>query len=267
MVEYKRKRMNTRDGSVRYYYTKVYKGGASKRVSKAEYMKKIGGDNYATYYGLSLKIINDTFNRFSIAIKEDQLQLFNDENDITILYDNIDLHEIKYKYGYNQKYGKNTGISFTIKTINENGENIEIEVSDDYSSYTQSLPPVLGCWQKFMRSFIHYHKQKQKTSTQNLIKTILKGDIGTYALGKEGFNGFKSVRLNPDTLELEWDSTGFMKKKTKVQYSQMTNMGDKLVNTQNGKRILKNSNTGDLHKLRAHVWMINLIKRFDKELI
>lgn len=46
MVEYKRKRMNTSDGSVRHYYVAVYRDGSSKRVSRECYLRnRVGGGN------------------------------------------------------------------------------------------------------------------------------------------------------------------------------------------------------------------------------
>lgn len=90
MVEYKRKRMNTSDGSVRYYYTKVYKGGASKRVSKAEYMKKISGKNNvftivanaAKFSGLVGKTANKNTNTIEIPRTFSKIDIVNPNGNI-----------------------------------------------------------------------------------------------------------------------------------------------------------------------------------------
>ena len=43
MVEYKKKIVKLQNGGIRNYYSKLYKNGTEKKITKQEYLKKMSG--------------------------------------------------------------------------------------------------------------------------------------------------------------------------------------------------------------------------------
>ena len=71
MVEYKKKEVKLQNGGIRNYYSKLYKNGNEKKITKKEYLKKMsggGGDNNLGYS--RTRVANFLYDKLSYKINE-----------------------------------------------------------------------------------------------------------------------------------------------------------------------------------------------------
>ena len=83
MVEYKKKEVKLQNGGFRNYYSKLYKNGTEKKITKQEYLKKMSGGDGGNNLGYSKKrMMTNLYNNLNDKIKNLNISQHNS-------YDNI----------------------------------------------------------------------------------------------------------------------------------------------------------------------------------
>ena len=130
MVEYKKKEVKLQNGGIRNYYSKLYKNGNEKKITKKEYLKKMSGGQGGNNLGFPKKrIMTNLYNNLNDKIKK-----LNDSPPNS--YDNI-------LYNW---FNKNSKVIKTILYLfNDDGKlregNLSATLFNDY--YKWSMLPVI----------------------------------------------------------------------------------------------------------------------------
>ena len=177
MVEYKKKEVKLQNGGFRNYYSKLYKNGNEKKITKKEYLKKMSGGMTNLYDSLNNEIkkleysnnsydniLYNWFNNNSSVIKK-ILGLFNSDGTLINGKLSATLFNDYYKWSmlpvirYLETYDENIPIHVTF-SVNIRSDDLRNRLSSDKELQN--------------KVFIALEKLKEREFNRDLFKSIIK---------------------------------------------------------------------------------------------